>query len=47
MIPSVKAILARFDGDVHKAISYCTQISKEYPRLRTEYDHYKFVLGQQ
>lgn len=37
MTPSLKAVLARFNGDREKARQYCTTIAEQHPRLAAEY----------
>ena len=37
MICTVKAVLARFDGDKRKAIDYCLTMARDTPRLACEY----------
>ena len=37
MTPSIKAILARFQGNKKKAIEYCAEVAKQYPHLDVEY----------
>ena len=44
MEPSLKAILARFDGDREQAKEYCRFIAQEHPRLATEYKAYADAL---
>jgi len=34
---TIKAILARFQGDRAQAIDYCSAIAATYPHLATEY----------
>jgi hypothetical protein len=34
---TVKAVLARWNGDRHAAIEYCYTIMDAYPQLRDEY----------
>jgi len=41
---SVKAILARFSGNVTKALNYCADMAHDYPRLRAEYNAYHEAL---
>lgn len=43
---SVKAILARFNGDRDKAAEYCVEIMNTYPRLYDEYAGYLSALNQ-
>jgi hypothetical protein len=44
MTPSIKAILARFNGNVDAAIRYCAEIAASSPRLALEYSQYITVL---
>lgn len=44
---SVKAILARFDGDSVAAIAYCEDIAIRYPHLAQEYTGYKLAIAQE
>jgi hypothetical protein len=37
---SIKAILARFDGNLTAAMGYCSDISAAYPALYKEYMFY-------
>ena len=37
MSPTVKAILAKYDGDVKEAVFYCLNIAANYPHLWVEY----------
>lgn len=37
---SIKAILARFNGDHEQAAEYCAQMMNTYPALYTEYGQY-------
>lgn len=37
MTETVKAVLARWNGDREAAIDYCYRIMDAYPRLRVEY----------
>lgn len=47
MNQTIKAILARCDGDLNAAINYCEQIAYVYPNLRTEYrGHRETFLNQ-
>ena len=45
MTPSLKAVLARFNGDAAKARAYCVDIAARYPRLAVEYSMYFNLLG--
>lgn len=47
MTPSIKAIIARFNGSITQAISYCKQTAKEYPQLRDEYRSYARMMQEQ
>jgi len=43
MICTLKAILARNDGDLNQAIDYCIDIAVTYPRLSNEYwNHFQY-----
>jgi hypothetical protein len=44
MEPSLKAILARFNGDRQQAIAYCEYVAIEHPRLIEEYQGYAALL---
>ena len=44
MTPSIKAILARFQGNKKKAIEYCAEVAKQYPHLDVEYRTYLDTL---
>ena len=47
MNQTIKAILARCNGDLNAAINYCEQIAYVYPNLRTEYrGHRETFLNQ-
>jgi len=35
---TIKAVLARFNGNVWEAIKYCDGIAREYPHLKAEYE---------
>jgi hypothetical protein len=37
MLPTLKAVLARFAGNREQAQDYCVQVAVQYPQLRTEY----------
>ena len=37
MIPTVKAILNRFQGDRGRAMDYVISVARAYPHLATEY----------
>jgi len=37
MTPTIKAIIARFEGQRLMAIDYCLSIADTYPHLRFEY----------
>jgi hypothetical protein len=39
--PSLKAILARFRGDINQAVDYCQQVAHTSPRLAAEYRGYR------
>jgi hypothetical protein len=41
---TIKAILARCDGDWCKAVQYCAEIATTYPHLRNEYEAYALTL---
>lgn len=46
MKQSLKAILARFDGNITAAMDYCTTMAVCYPRLHREYmGHFNELLG--
>jgi hypothetical protein len=47
MMPTMQKILARFDGDVWKAIDYCRTLARTYPQLRDEYTEYTDKLMSQ
>ena len=40
----VKAILARFGGNLTHAMIYCHDMVLMYPRLKSEYDAYHEIL---
>lgn len=42
---SVKAILARFNGDSVAAIGYCEDMAIRYPHLAKEYTEYKLAIA--
>lgn len=42
---SIKAILARFDGNRQDAIRYCRQMADSYPHLAAEYLAYHNELS--
>jgi hypothetical protein len=44
MIPTVHAILYRFDGDYNAALEYCEATAYQYAHLRTEYRHAREML---
>ena len=44
MIPTLCAILGRFDGDRQKAAVYCAGMAMDYPSLREEYTSYALIL---
>jgi hypothetical protein len=44
---SMKAILARFDGDSVAAIAYCEDMVIRYPRLAAEYTQYKLAIADE
>lgn len=44
MKQTIKAILARFDGDRWKAADYCTEMMR-YAHLRDEYREYKDAIN--
>jgi hypothetical protein len=44
MEPSLKAILARFNGDRVQAMAYCRFVATEHPRLQKEYNTYAQLL---
>jgi hypothetical protein len=37
MTPTLKAVLARFDGNRALAIDYASSVARAYPRLANEY----------
>ena len=37
MQATVRAVLARFNGDTTRAAHYCADIAARYPHLKTEY----------
>ena len=44
MMPSLLAILARFNGDPKQARDYCAIMALTYPGLAEEYDMYANAL---
>lgn len=40
MIPSIKKILARCDGNLTRAMGYCSDMAQNYPHLAKEYMFY-------
>lgn len=46
MNPSVKAILARCNGDRDEAAEYCVTMMNTYPHLYDEYAGYLHALNQ-
>lgn len=45
MNPSVRAILARFNGDHEAAAEYCAEMMTTYTRLYDEYGRYLDALN--
>ena len=45
MTPTIKAILARFDGNRARAIAYCIDVVRYNPRLTEEYLHLIGILN--
>ena len=41
---SIKAILARFDGNLTAAMVYCQNMAHEYAHLRYEYTEHFYTL---
>ena len=37
MTPTVKAVIARFNGRKYDAMRYCLRMAADYPHLRDEY----------
>lgn len=47
MLPTKKAILARFSGDAQAALEYCEKIAETYEELHREYSYLAWLLSRE